>query len=122
MYVIDNLIDKIEAFNEKNDLQHGNSETYYEADRGILTTIEGKNHTTLTIEISLDDIYETERNKNVLEVIKRNYQAIINDFDVDTEFTELWSQDFADKNGFTPQIFINILEDDANQFDNIQYS
>ncbi|HHD0846041.1 TPA: hypothetical protein ACN1V3_001345 [Staphylococcus aureus] len=122
MTVIENIIDKIEDFNYENDLQHGNNETVYEEDRGILTTIEGRNHTTLTIEFSMDDIYEIERRGNFNEVVQRNYESRIDSFDVDEEFTTLWSEDFAKHNGFTAKMFINILEDDAEQFDNIQYN
>ena len=122
MTVIDNIIEKIEAFNEENDLQHGNAETYFEEEQGILTTIEGTNHTTLTVAFSMDDIEEIERNDTFLNVLERNYKTRINDFDVDESFTMMWSHEFGEHNGFTPRIFINILEDDAEHFDNIQYS
>ncbi|MGP5096184.1 hypothetical protein [Staphylococcus equorum] len=122
MTVIDNIIEKIETFNEENDLQHGNAETIFEEQQGVLTTIEGTNHTTLTVAFSMDDIEEIERNDTFLNVLERNYTARINDFDVDEEFTMLWSQDFGEHNGFTVRGFINVLEDDAEHFNNIQYS
>lgn len=122
MTVIDNIIEKIETFNEENDLQHGNAETIFEEHQGVLTTIEGTNHTTLTVAFSMDDIEEIERNDTFLNVLERNYTARINDFDVDEEFTMLWSQDFGEHNGFTVRGFINVLEDDAEHFNNIQYS
>ncbi len=70
----------------------------------------------------MDDIYEIERRGNFNEVVQSNYESRINSFDVDEEFTTLWSEDFAKHNGFTAKMFINILEDDAEQFDNIQYN
>lgn len=122
MTVIDNLIDKIERFNEENNLQHGNAETIFEPHFDcIRTIIEGSNHTTLSIDFEMTDIEEMEVESNFLNVVERKYREVISGFDVDEEFTEIWSKSFGRHNGFTPRIFLNILEDDAEQFSNIKY-
>ncbi len=122
MTVIDELIDKIETFNEEQDLKHGNTETYFEEHHDcIFTTIEGYNHTTLTVEFSMDDMKEMEVNNQFYNVLERNYRERINDFDVDETFTELWSETFAKHNGFTARTFIEVLEDDKAHFEAIDY-
>lgn len=122
MTVIDELIDKIETFNEEQDLKHGNAETYFEEHHDcIFTTIEGYNHTTLTVEFSMDDMKEMEVNNQFYNVLERNYRERINDFDVDETFTELWSETFAEHNGFTARAFIEVLEDDKAHFEAIDY-
>ena len=121
MTVIDEMINKIEDFNQNNNLQHGNAETF-EQDEEIITTIEGANHTTLQIIFSREDILEIERTGRFIEVLKRNYKETINQFDVDEVFTKLWSEDFGKHNGFNVKQFINVLEDDAEQFQSIQYT
>lgn len=122
MTVIDNLMDKIETFNEDNDLKHGNTETMFEPQFDcIRTTIEGHNHTTLTIDFSMEDIKEMEDESQFLNVLERRYRERIRDFDVDETFTELWSASFGEHNNFTPSLFLNIFEDDAEHFSNIEY-
>ena len=122
MTVIDELIDKIETFNEEQDLKHGNTETYFEEHHDcIYTTIQGYNHTTLTVEFSMDDMKEMEVNNQFYNVLERNYRERINDFDVDETFTELWSETFAKHNGFTARTFIGVLEDDKAHFEAIDY-
>ncbi|MBF0795191.1 hypothetical protein [Mammaliicoccus lentus] len=122
MTVIDTIIEKIESFNEANGLMNGNTETIYEEDIGITTIIEGSNNTTLSVVFGWDDIKEIETQNNFLEVVERNYKKRIADFDIDETFTELWSQSFAEHNGFTPRVFLNMLEDDKECFVNIDYS
>lgn len=114
MFNIKQIIDTIDAFNEDHFLKHGNSEIIYDEHRGLFVVIEGLNHTTLSIMFDIDDI-EMMKNKPYKTIVKR-YSEVIESFDVDEVFTMLWSDQFAKHNGFTPRMFLNMLEEDAEQF------
>lgn len=117
---IQKLVDKIVDLNEDNNFCHGNNEVTYELtkdDVRILSTIEAPNHTTLTIEFNKDMIVNMLCN-DFKKTYIQEYAKRISDFDVSTEFNELWSQEFAIHNSFTPKEFIEILETDKNHFDN----
>lgn len=122
MKTIDEIIDILEWFNIENDVFFNNSFVEYEAEtERILSTIEGYNHTTVTVEFDKSDI-EAMKQGNIKSVIVRNYLKRIDDFDVDDEFNMLWSHDFAVHNQFKPSQFIRILEEDKAQFEEIDYN
>ncbi|MCP6467796.1 hypothetical protein NL473_27310, partial [Klebsiella pneumoniae] len=81
----------------------------------IFSVIEAPNHTTLSIEL---DIEELEDEKSGLRFhIFNEYEKHINEFDVDEYFNEIWSQAFGENNQFTPSHFLKILEEDKAYFE-----
>lgn len=108
------LIDVISEFNDDLGLTGVNSEVYKEGD-SIFSVIEAPNHTTLSIEL---DIEELEDEKSGLRFhIFNEYEKHINEFDVDEYFNEIWSQAFGENNQFTPSHFLKILEEDKAYFE-----
>ncbi|QIK64609.1 hypothetical protein G7068_16300 [Leucobacter viscericola] len=53
--------------------------------------------------------------KSVRDLVEAMAGEIV-DFDSDEEFTNCWSAEFAEHNGFTPLSFIRGLEEDARHF------
>lgn len=110
-----NLIKLIEDINETLGLVNINSEVFIEYDV-IFSVIESPNHTTITINLNVNDLKE---NKNsIISYIINQYQKIIQEFDIDEVFNELWSDDFSNRNQFKPSEFIKILESDMEYFNN----
>lgn len=114
---IDELIENIEYFNENNNLTHGNAEVFGQrnGDYYIYSVIEGFNHTTLTVVFD-EQLINKMMNGNFLEVIRNEYINVLDEFDVDETFTELWSKEFSEHNSFTPTSFLEILKEDKEHF------
>ncbi|MCA1235762.1 hypothetical protein LC188_07575 (plasmid) [Staphylococcus aureus] len=110
-----NLIKLIEDINENLGLVNINSEVFIEDDV-IISIIEAPNHTTITINLNVNDLKENK--DSIISYIINQYQKIIQEFDIDEVFNELWSHDFAKRNQFKPSEFIKILESDIEYFNN----
>ncbi|SUL87597.1 hypothetical protein [Staphylococcus aureus] len=110
-----NLIKLIEDINETLGLVNINSEVFIEDDV-IFSVIESPNHTTITINLNVNDLKENK--DSIISYILHQYQKIIQEFDIDEVFNELWSDDFANRNQFKPSEFIKILESDMEYFNN----
>lgn len=66
-----------------------------------------------------NDINDLKENKDsIISYIINQYKKIIQEFDIDEVFNELWSYDFAKRNQFKPSEFIKILESDIEYFNN----
>lgn len=108
------LIEVISEFNDDLGLTGVNSEVYKDYD-SIVTIIEAPNHTTLSIEL---DIEELKNEKSGLRFYVFNeYEKHINEFDVDEYFNEIWSEAFGEHNQFTPSQFLKMLEEDKAYFE-----
>ncbi|MCW0257232.1 hypothetical protein [Staphylococcus aureus] len=110
-----NLIKLIEDINETLGLVNINSEVFIEDDV-IFSVIESPNHTTITINLNVNDLKENK--DSIISYILHQYQKIIQEFDIDEVFNELWSDDFVNRNQFKPSEFIKILESDMEYFNN----
>ncbi|BBD87500.1 hypothetical protein [Staphylococcus argenteus] len=122
MMTLTEIIGAIDDFNEDNFLQHGNSEIIFEEHRGLIVTIEAINHTTLNVELNMKDIETMKKHHNINSILLERYSEIIREFDVDDVFTELWSQSFAEHNKFTPGMFLDMLKEDEEHFENVLQS
>ena len=108
------LIEVISEFNDDLGLTGVNSEVYKDYD-SIVTIIEAPNHTTLHIEL---DIEELKNEKSGLRFyILNEYEKRINEFGVDEYFNEIWSEAFGECNQFTPRQFLKMLEEDKAYFE-----
>ncbi|HDZ8777270.1 TPA: hypothetical protein RUV26_002475, partial [Staphylococcus aureus] len=101
--------------NETLGLVNINSEVFIEDDV-IFSVIESPNHTTITINLNVNDLKENK--DSIISYIINQYQKIIQEFDIDEVFNELWSDDFSNRNQFKPSEFIKILESDMEYFNN----
>lgn len=113
-----NAIDVVEEFIESNDLDHGNSEVF-EQDGDLYFSIEGPNHLTLGEWLIGNEIGACDSDDELIEYLKYMIKNRVRDFDVDDEFTAVWSEDLGRRNGFTPRRFIAMLEADSEFFDDL---
>ena len=56
-----------------------------------------------------------EKNDDIGDILCRTIELLEN-FDADERFMELWSKDFAERNNFKPSQFIRILQEDEASF------
>ncbi|MEY8601928.1 hypothetical protein [Staphylococcus shinii] len=114
---IDEIVAEIENFNDEHYLSHGNGEVFCERNGQyfIYSVIEGFNHTTLTVVFD-EQLINKMMNGNFLEVIRNEYINVLDEFDVDETFAELWSKEFSEHNSFTPTSFLEILKEDKEHF------
>lgn len=113
-----NAIGVVEGFIESKGLDHGNSEVF-EQDGDLYFSIEGTNHLTLGEWLIGNEIGACESDMELIEYLKYVMKERVRDFDVDEEFTEVWSEEFGRHNGFTPRQFMKMLEDDAEYLEDV---
>lgn len=112
---MEQVVSTLEDFLEDYSLAHGNSEVVSEEDTGLLyMVIEAPGHTTLSVMFSKEDIEDMDEMADT--ILTKRVSEVINSFDVDETFNELWSPSFSEHNGFTPRSFINRLEEDEDHF------
>lgn len=104
--ISDKAAQTAQDFSDRYGLDNGNGEINVD-EQTLQMTVEGTNNTTVTFELPVDQV--TDAN-----LAKAMSQAV-DDLDVDDEFNELWSPDFADNNGFTPSGFIQNLQEDKTE-------
>jgi hypothetical protein len=75
-------------------------------------TIQCPNDATVTVDYNTDD--------SIDEILDKTIERF-EDFDVDEEFTEVWCQEFAAQNHFTPRQFINMLSADEQFLHEMAY-
>ena len=91
-------------------LEHGNGRVHLQDGR-LSVTMEAPNHTTINLNVPVMESDEKTIMNLKAEMIDR-----MGRFDADEEFTELWSKEFAEHNGFTPSGFMKMLQDDEKHF------
>lgn len=94
-------------------LSFGNSEVVVNDDQ-VDVTIEAPNHTTLVVQFLGNEVQKLKE-KFMTTYATRAIQ-VIDSFDPDDTFNEVWSKKFAEHNHFTPSGFIRILEEDQQFF------
>lgn len=114
--VIINLIDLIEDINECFGLVNINSDVYKSKD-SIVSIIEAPNHTTIPIQLNIEDLKDNRN--NFISFVIKEYQISLESFDVDEIFNELWSESFGKHNNFKPSEFLRILEQDKAYFEQV---
>ena len=99
-------VENVEEFIETGSLDHGNSEVFVQNDE-IYMVVEAPNNATMGYSVpegsTMEDVYEL----NI---------AHMEDFDADDEFTEMWSREFGEHNGFSPSGFLEMLQEDEEYF------
>ena len=91
-------------------LTHGNTEVSLQ-NGNLYVTMEAPNHATISLNVPVMESDEKTIMNLKAEMIDR-----MGRFDADEEFTELWSKEFAEHNGFTPSGFMKMLQDDEKHF------
>lgn len=104
---------KVELEYSIDHLSFGNSEVVVNDDQ-VDVTIEAPNHTTLVVQFLGNEVQKLKE-KFMTTYATRAIQ-VIDSFDPDDTFNELWSKKFAEHNHFTPSGFIRILEEDQQFF------
>jgi hypothetical protein len=67
------------------------------------------------------DIYVRFDDDDEIENIMSKMIEILQDFDADERFMDLWSKDFAEHNHFSPSQFIRMLQEDEASFKELAY-
>ena len=62
-----------------------------------------------------DVFINIEKDDNIDDIISRTIN-VLQKFDVDERFTELWNKDFAEHNHFKPSQFFKMLQEDEASF------
>lgn len=104
----------IEELNDELGFSGVNSEVY-QVDDEFVSTIEGNNFTTLTIDFVRDDLYYHYYADTLKEFVLREYRRRINDFEPNDTFDELYDNTI----GYRASEFIRMLEDDKEYFNSL---
>lgn len=93
-------------------LDYGNAELCTQ-DGNVIVTVEAPNNATISVWVEMN---EDADHDELPELIKSEIASAMYGFDVDDEFTELWSAEFGKHNGFTPSQFLRMLTEDQEFF------
>lgn len=112
------FIGYIESLNEKLGFDGINSEIIHEGTgeyENYDISIEGKNHTTLDINLEHQDLAKHLKNNDLEMFILKKYEEAIVDFDVDEKFDQVYDSVSAT---YRASEFLKILEEDKMFFTN----
>ena len=73
-------------------------------------TIQAPNNATWQIQF--------DKNDEIDDIISKTIEQL-EDFDADERFTDFWSREFAERNGFRPSQFIRMLQEDEASFEEL---
>ena len=59
-----------------------------------------------------------DKNDEIDDIISKTTEQL-EDFDADERFTDFWSREFAERNGFRPSQFIRMLQEDEASFEEL---
>lgn len=107
-----------EEFLDTYNLNHGNAEII-EQDGDLYASIEARRNTTLGFWMNKNEIDECEGRDEFIEYLKYRCKIVVNEFDVDEKFNELWDVEFGKHNGFTAREFMELLDRDFEFFEDV---
>lgn len=116
MEMAEKVMEIIKNIAEENYLWNRNSEIY-ELDNEIFVSLEAGNHATVNVYFDLDICEDSESDINLLAYIIYEIIHKLRKFDADDEFEQLWSVEFGKHNNFKPSEFLNMLQEDEEEFE-----
>lgn len=100
------------------ELDHGNAEVI-EQDGDLYVSIEARRNTTLGFWMNKNEVEACESREEFVEYLKYMSKVVVNEFEVDEKFDEIWNVGFGKNNGFTAREFISLLDDDKEYFERV---